>query len=318
MAAIIAFGRYLPERRLGNEELANIAGCDEDWIFPASGIEERRVARADESIVDMGVAAGLDCMARVFTVKSGLPKPGLIVVSSGSGENRFPGPAAEIGLRLGFAGVPAIDLPLASAGGLFGISLGAGLAQVYGDVLVIATEKMSAPAMAEPVDRNTAILFGDGAGACWITATTTETAAGLKILDSALHSDGTWAGDLRLGLTGPVQMNGLSVILQASRKLPSAIGEVLLRHGIPASSVEAFLVHQANQNLIDRVAKALGVPGERFYSNIRTYGNTSSASMLIAASEWFEAAKLQVGDTVCFAAFGAGFHWGAVLARFEA
>jgi 3-oxoacyl-[acyl-carrier-protein] synthase-3 len=103
--------------------------------------------------------------------------------------------------------------------------------------------------------------------------------------------------------------------MQASRKVPSAINEVLQRNRVEPGSVQAFLMHQANQNLIDRVARAVGVPAESFYSNIRRYGNTSSASMLIAASEWHETAGLQSGDRVCFAAFGAGFHWGAVLAR---
>ena len=207
------------------------------------------------------------------------------------------------------AGVPAIDLPLASAGAVFGVALGSSLAAQFGDVLVIATEKMSS--VTDPADRNTSILFGDGAAACVIS----RDGAGLEILDSALHSEGTWAGDIQLPLTGTLRMNGLSVIMQASRKLPAVISEVLTRNGIGAGEVGAFLMHQANQNLINRVAKAAGVPAERFYSNIRRYGNTSSASMLIAASEWFEQAPPAEGEVVCFAGFGAGLHWGAVVAR---
>ncbi|MES1256979.1 MAG: ketoacyl-ACP synthase III [Acidobacteriota bacterium] len=305
MPAIAAFGRYAPERRLKNDQLARILGCEPGWILQASGIEERRVADEAETVVDMGAAAGRDCLAK------GAGKPALLIVSSATGDNRFPGPAAEIALRLGLAGIPAIDLPVASAGALFGMATAAAMTGAFGDVLVIAAEKMSIPARAEPLDRNTAILFGDGAGACLIT----REGPGLQIVDAALHSDGTWCGDLRLGLSGPVRMNGLTVILQAARKLPSAIGEVLQRNGVKADTVGAFLMHQANQNLIDRVARALDVPPERFYSNIRHYGNTSSASMLIAASDWRQTAALQDGEPVCFAAFGAGFHWGALLAR---
>jgi 3-oxoacyl-[acyl-carrier-protein] synthase-3 len=110
-------------------------------------------------------------------------------------------------------------------------------------------------------------------------------------------------------------MNGMAVIRNATRKLPEVINELLRRNQIGAAAVGAFLMHQANQNLIDRVARALDVPAGRFYSNIRRYGNTSSASMLIAAAEWRESVQPQSGDTVCFAAFGAGFHWGALLAR---
>ncbi len=110
-------------------------------------------------------------------------------------------------------------------------------------------------------------------------------------------------------------MNGRSVIMQASRKIPSAIGELLERNGKAASAVKVFLMHQANQNLMDRVARALGVDAKHFYSNIRRYGNTSSASMLIAAAEWWRDPGPQPNDLICFAVFGAGFHWGALLAQ---
>jgi 3-oxoacyl-[acyl-carrier-protein] synthase III len=301
MASIVSFGRYVPERRLDNDELAAKLGCDAGWILQSCGIEERRVAGAEESVADMGVAAARHCLAgREANID-------LVIVSSGSAENRFPGPAAEIALRLGLAGVPAIDLPMASAGALFGLAL----ASKGSNTLVVAAEKMSVPASAEPLDRNIAILFGDGAGACLVSSSD----PGLEIVDSVLHSDGTWRNDIRLGWTGPIQMNGLSVIMQAARKIPGVIQELLGRNRLEPGSVSSFLMHQANQNLIDRVARALEVPAGRFYSNIRKYGNTSSASMLIAASEWHEAAAIESGEHVCFAAFGAGFHWGAVLVR---
>jgi 3-oxoacyl-[acyl-carrier-protein] synthase-3 len=109
-------------------------------------------------------------------------------------------------------------------------------------------------------------------------------------------------------------MDGRTVILQASRKLPRVIGEMLERNGLSAADVPVFLMHQANQNLLDAVARALRVPAARFFSNLRAYGNTSSASLLIAAAEWEERGGFRSGIPVVFAAFGAGFHWGAVLA----
>ncbi|HEX4274306.1 MAG TPA: beta-ketoacyl-ACP synthase 3 [Bryobacteraceae bacterium] len=306
MASFLSFGRYLPERILGNDELSRTLGCDPEWILQATGIEERRIAGPAETVADLGVQAAQDCLRNQRS-----PKIGLIIAASGSSERRFPGPAAEIGHKLGLSGVPAIDLPLASAGSLFAISLAAHLAPACGTVLVVAAEKMSGPAAAAPVDRNTAILFGDGAGACLIS---TES-AGLQILDSALHSDGANTAALHLELSGPVQMNGMAVIRHATRRLPEVILEVLERNQVRAADVSAFVMHQANQNLIDRVARTLDAPSGRFYSNIRRYGNTSSASMLIAAAEWREQAQFPAGDTVCFATFGAGFHWGALLAR---
>src|SRR5258708_5745464 len=151
--------------------------------------------------------------------------------------------------------------------------------------------------------------FWRGAGAC-IVAPGDGPA---KIVDAVLHSDGAFAEDLRLEFEAPLSMNGRSVIMQASRKIPGAISELLLKNSKTAASIEIFLMHQANQNLIDRVARALEVEPQKFYSNIRRYGNTSSASMLIAASEWWSAASPLPGALICFAAFGAGFHWCALL-----
>jgi 3-oxoacyl-[acyl-carrier-protein] synthase-3 len=304
MPSIQGFGRYLPARVVTNAELAGTLGRDAEWIRQSSGIEERRVAGTDQTVADLAVAAARDCLERL--ARSNV---GLVIVASGSSERRFPGPAAEVAYALGFAGIPALDLPYASTGGLFGIALAAQLAPFHGPVLIIAAEKMFEPASAASAE--VAILFGDGAGACLITPDD----FGLVILDSALHSDGTGAANLAMDLTGPVTMNGLAVIRHAGRRLPEVIRELLTKHAIAPAAVTAFLTHQANQNLIDRIARALNVPSGGFYSNIRRFGNTSSASILIAASEWSETASLHAGDTICFAAFGAGFHWGAVLAR---
>jgi 3-oxoacyl-[acyl-carrier-protein] synthase-3 len=307
MAFLRAFGKYLPSRIVSNSELADLLGCDPEWIFNASGIRERRYAAQTESVVDLAAAAGADCLTRAGVTPEAI---GLLIVSSGSAERRFPGPAAETALRLGFAGTPAIDLPLASAGSLFGLAMASRLADAHGSVLVIAAEKMSSVISRPPLDRNTAILFGDGAGACLIDPS--QGKAG--IIEAALHSDGSFAQDLRLEFDEPLYMNGRSVIMQASRKFPAVIREALDRAKVAPESVDAFLAHQANQNLIVRVAQTLGVPPEKFFSNIGRYGNTSSASMLIAAAEWDEQSGFRTGHPVVLAAFGAGFHWGALVA----
>jgi 3-oxoacyl-[acyl-carrier-protein] synthase-3 len=132
-------------------------------------------------------------------------------------------------------------------------------------------------------------------------------------VDAVLHTDGQFRGDLAWDGASALHMNGLSVIMQAARKIPGAIAEVLARQSVAAADVQAFLLHQANQNLLVRVAKGLGIGPEKIFSNVARYGNTSSASMLIAASEW-AAGNPPAGDIV-FGAFGAGFNWGAVLAR---
>jgi 3-oxoacyl-[acyl-carrier-protein] synthase-3 len=312
VAAIKAFGAYVPSRIVTNSELAGRLDCEAGWIREVSGIEERRYAGPEDSVASMGVAAARECLDRAGIKAS---DAGMILVSSGSSERRFPGPASAIAHALSMDGVPAIDLPIASAGGLFGMAMAAPLSAIYGNVLVIASEKMSTIAMREPMERGVAPLFGDGAGACLIGPGVDPGAGPARILDSVLHSDGTFAEDLRLDFEAPLAMNGRSVILQASRKLPSAIAELLERNGRTVQSVKVFLMHQANQNLMDRVARALDVEAARFYSNIRRYGNTSSASMLIAAAEWWRDPGPAEGDLICFAAFGAGFHWGALLVQ---
>ncbi|HLH44123.1 MAG TPA: ketoacyl-ACP synthase III [Bryobacteraceae bacterium] len=304
-AYLHAFGAYLPERVVTNAELAGRLNCSEEWIEKATGIRERRWAEAETGVSDFAFEAAKACLARAGVAASQI---GLLILASGSAPPGFPGPAAMLAARLGLGTEPSIDLPMASAGSLFGLVLAARLSETFGDVLVVASEKMSAVIEAHPLDRNTAILFGDGAGAALVS----RRAGPWKILDCALHSDGQFAGDLGYDCTSPLRMNGLSVILHASRKLPAAIQEALERSGIAVGDVSQLLVHQANQNLLTRVAKALGVAESRVFSNVARYGNTSSASMLIAAAEW-SAGKPSDGPIV-LAAFGAGWHWGALVA----
>ena len=308
MSYLRGFGACLPQRIVDNAEIAALTGVTPDWILQASGIEERRFAGQGDTVASLGAGAARDCLAACGAEAGDV---GLLLVASGSAERCFPGPAGTVGVALGIGGVPAIDLPMASAGALFGLALAAQLAPNYGNVLVVGSEIMSRAVAFAPEGRDTAILFGDGAGACLVSAE-----GGLaRIEDSVLHSDGEFAGILRLEHDRPLHMDGKSVILQAARKLPRAIGEVLERRQVAAADVAALLVHQANLNLLTRVAQSLKIPEERCFRNLQRYGNTSSASMLIAAAEWWREQNGVWPGPVVFAAFGAGLHWGALLAR---
>lgn len=302
------FGHFVPERVVSNAEIAARTGRTPEWIENASGIRERRWAAPEISVADLGAAAAQDCLRKTGAARESI---GLVIVASGSAAGGFPGPAAEIAQRLGLGAIPALDVPVASAGSLFGLALAMRLAGVYGDVLLVAAEKMSALVEAHPLNPDTAMLFGDGAGAALISPQPGR----WRLLDAVLHSAGEFRADLAYDPASGLRMNGLSVILQASRKLPQAIEEVLARQGIAAQRVRCFLLHQANLNLLRRVAQALGAGADRLYTNLQRYGNTSSASMLIAASEW--AAADPPSGPVVFAAFGAGFHWGAAVATSE-
>ncbi|HUP03796.1 MAG TPA: ketoacyl-ACP synthase III [Bryobacteraceae bacterium] len=306
MACLRALGCYLPARIVANEEIAAMTGADPAWIAQMTGIAERRFAAPDESVEDLGVRAAQDCLN-----SAGLDarEVGMVIAASGSAERRFPGPAAPIAERLGAAGVPAIDLPMASAGSVFGLALAARLCPSYGNVLVVGAEIMSRVVRFEPAHRDTAILFGDGAGACLVS----PDSGFAEVVDSQLGSDGALAGALRLDLDAPLHMEGRAIILHASRKLPRVIADLLERHGRKPAEIAAYLLHQANRNLIDRVAGALGAEPALFFHNLERYGNTSSASLLIALAEWRGAERQPLSQHVALGAFGAGLNWGAIL-----
>jgi 3-oxoacyl-[acyl-carrier-protein] synthase-3 len=302
MAFLRSFGAYLPPAIVTNEDVAASTGKNAAAIERATGIRERRYAAEGVTVLDLGLAAAQDCLANAKLDPSEI---GLILFSCGSTERSFPGPASSLAARLGLTATPAIDLPIASAGSLVGIALAADLALRYGNILIVASEIMSRRITYE--DPDTSILFGDGAGACIVS----RDSGFARIVDTALCTDGNYAESLSLAHNGTLHMVGLEVILQASRKIPRVIADILAKHGL--TSAAHYLLHQANLNLIRKVATALKAPEEKFFINIDRYGNTSSASLLIAAAEWHTQTPNPEGPII-LAAFGAGFTWGAVLA----
>ena len=308
MSFLRATGAYLPEKILTSEQIAPRLGVRPDWISNVSGIRERRIACDSETIVTMGVAAARDALSRAGLAIS---QVGALLVSSGTFTRSFPGPAVEVARELGLDSAFALDVPVASAGSIFAFSLAETLAERFRNVLVVATEKMSPIALREPLNRSIAGLFGDGAGACVISSES----GFAQILGSTLHSEGDCADDLTLDFDGVMKMSGRSVIVNSTEKVPSCVRELLESVNVKIKDVKAFVMHQANRHLMDKVAEALGVHPEIFFSNIDRYGNTSSASMIIALHEWLDAGSLRQGDTVVLAGFGAGYHWGAAALR---
>ncbi len=306
MAFLRAFASHLPPRRITNQELAPLVGADPMWILHACGIEERRYAADDETVASLGILAAQDCLRNAGAAATDL---GMILVASGSSDRFCPGPASQIAAGLGLTFTPAIDIPVASCGSLIGLSLASQLAPQVGLVLVIGTEIMSRRIDRTPEGKDTAILFGDGAGACLVD----PNSGFARIADSLLATDGTAAEILKIE-NERLAMEGKSVILQAYRKMPRAINDLLARNGLAAGDVGVYLLHQANLNLIERVAAGVKVPLDRFFINISRYGNTSSASLLIAAAEWRQMHPEPLGSPVVFSAFGAGLNWGALLA----
>jgi 3-oxoacyl-[acyl-carrier-protein] synthase-3 len=247
-------------------------------------------------VVDLAERAARACLER-----SGLEPAALggIVVGTGTAERQFPGVSASLQQRLGAAGIPAFDIHLASVGGFFALATAVELCQRYGPILVVGAERMSEVMARAPRVKETAILFGDGAGACVVA-----------------HSDGTFADELSLAYGGTLAMNGRTVILQANRKLRQSLSDLLARNGLAAGDVDLWLFHQANVNLLRQVGHGLGIAEERVYLNLPRYGNTSAASLFIAAAEAQAEGRLRSGYAV-MAAFGAGMGWGSALLRVE-
>ena len=306
MACLRAFGSWLPPRCVSNREIAPLVDATPEWILEVRGIEERRYAADSDTVASIGLLAAQDCLEKAGATAAEL---GMILVASGSSDRFCPGPASQIAAGLGLASTPALDIPVASAGSLIGLALAAQLAPTMGRVLVVGAEIMSRRVALNPEGKNTAILFGDGAGAALVDAET----GFARIADSCLFTDGA-AADILFVQDGRFHMDGPAVIMHASRKMPRAINELLTRNQIAPGEVEAFLLHQANLNLITRVATAVKAPRERFFTNIARYGNTSSASLLIAAAEWHSGQTAALAGPLVFSAFGAGLNWGAMLA----
>ena len=306
MAYLRAFGSWLPRRRVSNEEIAPRVDATPEWILEVSGIAERRYADDSDTVAGIGLLAARDCLEKAGVTAADL---GMILVASGSSDRFCPGPACQIASGLGLSTTPALDIPVSSAGSLIGLILAAQLAPNMGPVLVVGAEIMSRRITLDPEGKNSAILFGDGAGAALVDAEN----GFAHIADSCLFTDGASAETLFVQ-DGKFSMDGQAVIMQASRKMPRAISQLLARNQVSASDVEVFLLHQANLNLITRVAATLKAPPERFYTNIDRYANTSSASLLIAADEWYAKQTAPISGPLVFSAFGSGLNWGALLA----
>jgi 3-oxoacyl-[acyl-carrier-protein] synthase-3 len=306
MAGIAGLGHHLPEGVLGNEALAAEFGVDPDWIVSVSGIHERRCVAPGETVSDLAERAARAALADAGLAPSDL---GGIVVGTGTPDRQFPGVSADLQKRLGVPGIPAFDIHLASVGGLFALATACALCPQYGPVLAVGAEAMT-PVMARPPRvKETAILFGDGAGA----AVVVPGGARIAIDDIRIASDATHADALFMAFGEAMRMDGRTVILQANRKLQTALSELLSRNGLSVDDVDLFLFHQANLNLLRQVGGALKVDPAKVFVNLDRYGNTSAASLLIAMSDARDAGLLAPGRRTAAAAFGAGMGWGAAL-----
>ncbi|NOX64101.1 MAG: ketoacyl-ACP synthase III [Chloroflexi bacterium] len=319
-AHITGWGKALPDRVVTNDELAQIVDTSDEWIRTRTGIHQRYVAiDANETTATLGARA-----ARAALEKADLPigKLDLIICATSSPEHLFPSTASLIQDALGATRAGAFDLSAACSGFVYGLALARGMiASGQADnVLVVGAETLSR--IVDWSDRNTCVLFGDGAGAVLLQASATPGG----VLSTVLGSDGS-GGDLLAVPAGGskqpatletvaagqhfIKMDGRAVFRFATRVMADATREVLGKAGLEVGDVDLVIPHQANERIIRLSMKQLGLPEEKVFINLQYYGNTSTASIPIALCDAIEQERLQPNDNMVMVGFGAGLTWAA-------
>lgn len=297
----------------------------DEWIRERTGIGERHIADAQHTTASLATDAG-----RAALMLAGLdPRDlDLIIVSTSSPEHIFPATACLVQDRLGASRAGAFDLLAACTGFIYALHIGAEMIRsgAMKNVLVIGAETLSR--MVDWNDRNTCVLFGDGAGAFLLQAA--EERAG--VLSGIMHSDGSGGNLLIVPAGGSklttsletvqarqhfIQMNGREVFRFATRAMAQAASEAINRAGLTLEEIEWIIPHQANARIIEAALRNLKFPAERCFTNLERYGNTSTASIPIAACQAAREGRLKAGDRIVFVGFGAGLTWGAVAATWS-
>lgn len=320
-AAIRGWGMAVPARRVTNYDLAERVDTNHEWIVERTGIHERRIAGEGESTATLAIEAGAHAIKAANLSPADI---GCCIVATCTPEQPLPPTAAfvqdALGLRCG-----AFDVDAACSGFVYSLVVGASMLSAgrLDAVLVIGSETLSR--IADPDDRATCVLFGDGAGAVVLTPSPEP-----SLLAWDLGSDGSAAGLLwvpaggsRLPTTAQtvadgshwMRMEGQEVFRRAVRAIVDSAAVTLARAELSAEDIDLFIPHQANLRIIEAAQARLGIPGDRVMVNIDRYGNTSAASIPIALAEAAEAGRLHRGDRVLLSGFGAGMSWASAIIR---
>ena len=319
--AITGSGSATPEVALDNHQLSQMVETSDEWITARTGIRERRIADAQSSVSAIATTAAQGAIAMAGIAPEDLD---LILLATSTPDDLF-GTACKIQTLLGATQAVAFDMTAACSGFVFGMVTAAQFIRTgtYKNVLLIGADILSR--WVNWSDRGSCILFGDGAGAVVMQANESD-----RFLGFELRSDGTLNQSLQLpynaqnkeivngftvshGTYQPITMNGKDIYRFAVQKVPEVIEKALFRSNMGADEVDWLLLHQANQRILDAVAQRLNIPAEKVISNLAHYGNTSAASIPLALDEAVRQGKIQPGDVIASAGFGAGLTWGAAI-----
>ncbi len=325
IAMIAGTGHAVPRKCLTNHDFASIGvETSDEWIVERTGIRQRYIAGDGESLTSLSADA-----ARIAMKAAGVTAPELdvIILGTASPDRLLPATAVEVQAALGATRAAAFDLSAACSGWVYGMQVAEGLMAMGNaeTVLVIGAETLSR--IVNWKDRNTCVLFGDGAGATVLKRST----KGRGILSAFMRSDGTLADLLQRSAGGSlrpvtpeiiedgsncISMQGREVFKNAVRSMAEACDRALDGAKLSAADIDLLIPHQANIRIIEATAKHAGMPLEKVYVNVDRYGNTSAASIPIALDEAMRAGRVKEGMTVMFVAFGAGFTWGSIVVKF--
>lgn len=324
---IKGLGHYVPERVVTNDELSTLMDTSDEWIVERTGIKERRFADEGVGPSDLAIPAVEDALLDAKVTKEDID---LIIFATISSDYYIPGSGCLLQDKMGFPNIGAFDIKTSCAGFIYGLSMADQYIKsgTFSNILVVCSEVQSTTMDLSDKGRNTAVIFGDGAGAVVLSATTEDRG----VLSTHIHSDGKFAKELWLKEPSTkssnrlskesidrgdhyLSMNGREVFRHAVRRFPEAINEALDSNGFTADDIDLLVPHQANLRISDMIQKKMGLPDSKVFNNIEKYGNTTAASIPICLSEARKQGRIDNNDLVVCAAFGAGFLWGSAIIK---
>ena len=324
---IKGLGHYLPDRVVTNDELSKLMDTSDQWIVERTGIKERRYADEGVGPSELAIPAVEMAMADANLTKEDID---LIIFATISSDYYIPGAGCLLQDKMGFPNIGAFDIKTSCAGFVYGLSMADQYIRsgTFNNILLVCSEVQSTTMDLSNRGRNTAVIFGDGAGAVVVGATTEDRG----VLSTHLHSDGKYAKELWLKEPSTtssnrlskesiergdhfLSMNGREVFRHAVKRFPEAINESLEHNGLTTDDISLLIPHQANLRISDMIQKKMNLPDSRVYNNIEKYGNTTAASIPICLSEAREKGLISDNDLVVCAAFGAGFLLGSAIIR---
>jgi 3-oxoacyl-[acyl-carrier-protein] synthase-3 len=325
---ILGVGKYLPEKRVTNFDLAKMFNTSDEWIQKRTGIVERRFAEEGVYCSDLALEASKEALKNAGMKATDLD---FIIFATLSPDHLFPGTGCYLQPKLGVSEIGAMDIRNQCSGFIYSLATADAFVKtgMYKRILVVGAEVHSSGLNFTDEGRDVAVIFGDGAGAV-IVGPSEDQSRG--ILSNYLHADGRFADILRVEMfdiskkpcltrdmvdrgTFWPRMKGNEVFRVAVAKIPEVIEEALNASNLKVEDIDLFIPHQANLRINQFAAAKLKVPEEKFFSNIQRYGNTTAASLPIALSEALEQGIIKQGSLVVFVAFGAGFTWGVSIMR---